>query len=232
MTRNCHRGLPVRTSNAWTLPGAASMRVGESEPSGVVEDAPTITTSRHTCGTPAHEYLVASGPRPVLRLTRPRGGVVAPAQGVVTDLRVDVGNFAQAGAPVMTLVATHDLWISADMTENNLGHIDPGDEAAIVLDVMPGEVIKGRIRSVGGGVGTGQSSPPGTLPTVQNNRDWLRQAQRIPVIVEFDRSETPRLAKARVGGQADVLVYTGRHPVLNALGTLYIHVMSWVSYLY
>jgi multidrug resistance efflux pump len=70
------------------------------------------------------------------------------------------------------------------------------------------------------------------LPTVQNNRDWLRQAQRIPVIVEIDRSESSKLHRVPVGGQADVLVYTGRHPILNALGTLYIHVMSWVSYLY
>jgi multidrug resistance efflux pump len=118
------------------------------------------------------------------------------------------------------------------MTENNLGHIDRGDEVAIVLDAMPGQVLKGRIRSVGGGVGTGQSSAPGTLPTVENNRDWLRQAQRIPVAVEFDAQEIPRLRKVRVGGQADVLVYTGDHPVMNLFGAAYIHVMSWLSYLY
>jgi multidrug resistance efflux pump len=158
--------------------------------------------------------------------------VLAPARGTVTDLRVDVGNFAQAGAPLMTLIATHDLWISADMTENNLGHIDAGDEVAILLDVMPGEVLKGRIRSVGGGVGSGQSSPPGTLPTVQNNRDWLRQAQRFPVAVEFDAADVPRLQGARVGGQADVLVYSGENPLMNLLGALYIRVMSWFSYLY
>ena len=165
-----------------------------------------------------------------LDLARTR--VLAPARGLVTDLRVDVGNFVQAGAPVMTLIAIHDVWISADMTENNLGHIDPGDEVAIVLDVMPGEVLKGRIRSVGGGVGSGQSSSPGTLPTVENNRDWLRQAQRIPVAVEFDPGEIERLRKVRVGGQAEVLVYTDKHPVMNLLGRLYIRVMSWLSYLY
>ena len=115
---------------------------------------------------------------------------------MVTDLRTDVGHFAQPGAPVMTLIAMHDLWISADLTENNLGHIDLGDEVAIVLDVLPGEVLKGRVRSIGGGVGSGQSTPPGTLPMVQNNRDWLRQAQRIPVAIEFDADELPRL-KAR-----------------------------------
>jgi multidrug resistance efflux pump len=165
-----------------------------------------------------------------LDLARTR--VVAPSAGTVTDLRVDVGNFAQPGSPVMTLIATHDFWISADLTENNLGHVDPGDEVAIVLDVLPGHVLRGRVRSIGGGVGTGQSSPPGTLPTVQNNRDWLRQAQRIPVIVEIDRGESSRLHRVPVGGQADVLVYTGPHPILNALGALYIHAMSWVSYLY
>ena len=165
-----------------------------------------------------------------LDLTRTK--VLAPARGTVTDLRTDVGHFAQPGAPVMTLIAMHDLWISADMTENNLGNISPGNEVAIVLDIMPGEVLQGRVRSVGGGVGSGQQSSPGSLPTVDNSRDWLRQAQRIPVAVEFDAAEVSRLRGVRVGGQADVLVYTGDNPVMNLLGALYIRVMSWLSYLY
>jgi multidrug resistance efflux pump len=165
-------------------------------------------------------------------LDRAHTQVIAPARGIVTDLRTDVGNFAQAGAPVMTLIAIHDLWISADMTENNLGNIDPGDKVAIVLDVMPGVVLKGRVRSVGGGVGSGQQSQPGTLPTIENSRDWLRQAQRIPVAVEFDPAELPRLKGTRIGGQAEVLVYTGDNTVMNFFGAVYIRLMSWLSYLY
>ena len=165
-----------------------------------------------------------------LDLARTR--VIAPAQGTVTDLRTDVGHFAQPGAPVMTLIAMHDLWISADMTENNLGNIDDGDEVAIVLDVMPGEVLKGRVRSVGGGVGSGQQSPPGTLPTVQNSKDWLRQAQRFPVVIEFDAAQLSRLKGVRIGGQAEVLVYTGDYPLMNMLAAAYIRLMSWFSYLY
>ena len=133
------------------------------------------------------------GPRQGRSSTSPTPTCVAPARGTVTDLRTDVGHFVQAGAPVMTLVADHDLWISADMTENNLGHIDVGDEAAIVLDVLPGQVLKGRVRSIGRGVDSGQQSQSGSLPTVQNDRDWLRQAQRIPVSIEFDADEDPRL---------------------------------------
>ncbi len=165
-----------------------------------------------------------------LDLARTR--VVAPGRGLVTDLRTDVGHFAQAGAPAMTLIANHDLWISADFTENNLGNLHPGDEVAIVLDVLPGEVLKGRVRSVGSGVSSGQQAPPGTLPTIQNSRDWLRQAQRFPVAIEFDASEADRLGKIRVGGQAEVMVFSGDNFVMNLLGTGYIRLMSLLSYLY
>ena len=165
-----------------------------------------------------------------LDLARTR--IVAPARGTVTDLQIDAGHFAAAGTPLMTLIALHDLWISADMTENNLGNIDPGDEVAIVLDILPGEVFKGRVRSVGGGVETGQAGAPGALPTIQNNRDWLRQAQRFPVAIEFDPADHERLRNARIGGQADVLVYTGDNWMMNLLAAAYIRVISWLSYLY
>jgi len=162
-----------------------------------------------------------------------RTKVVAPARGLVTDLRTDIGHFAQAGAPAMTLITVHDMWIDADMTENNLGNIDPGDAAAIVLDVLPGEVLKGRVRSIGYGVSSGQAPPPpGTLPTIQNSRDWLRQAQRFPVAIEFDASDTERLRKVRIGGQAEVMVFTGDNVLMNMLGTVYIRLRSWLSYLY
>ena len=161
-----------------------------------------------------------------------RTKVVAPARGLVTDLRTDIGHFAQAGAPTMTLIAIHDLWINADMTENNLGNIDPGDEVAIVLDVLPGEVLKGRVRSLGYGVSSGQEAPPGTLPTIQNSRDWLRQAQRFPVAIDFDAVDAERLRKVRIGGQAEVMVFTGDNFLMNILGTVYIRLKSWLSYLY
>jgi multidrug resistance efflux pump len=161
-----------------------------------------------------------------------RTRLVTPGRGLVTDLRIDVGQFAQAGAPALTLITTHDLWISADMTENNLGNIAPGNEAAIVLDLMPGRVWKGRVRSLGSGVDSGSQTQTGTLPKIENNRDWLRQAQRFPVIIELDPSEREQLANMRIGGQADVLVYTDDHALMNWLGAAFIHLMSYFSYVY
>ncbi|MNQ14663.1 Multidrug resistance protein MdtN [compost metagenome] len=161
--------------------------------------------------------------------------VRARSAGLITDLRTDVGQFAAAGNPLMTLITIQDVWINAEMTENNLGRIEPDTPVAIVLDVLPGEVFAGRVRSVGYGVSVGQSTAPGTLPNVENSRDWLRPAQRFPVIVEFAPGEAARLARLRgirVGGQADVMAFPSKGNPLNPLGRLFLYLMSWLSYAY
>ena len=159
----------------------------------------------------------------------------ARSAGLITDLRTDAGQFAAVGTPVMTLIAIHDVWISADMTENNLGRVRVDTPVAIVLDALPGEVFDGRVRSVGYGVSVGQTPPPGTLPTVQNSRDWLRPAQRFPVIIEFSEDSMAKLQDSRAirtGGQAEVMAFPTEGNPLNPLGRLFVGLMSWLSYAY
>jgi multidrug resistance efflux pump len=223
-------------------PGAISLRRVESAQSNRIKARSQVEAAKadliraqETAGERGEnnaQLLSARAAIEKAELDLKRTAVVAPTRGSVTDLRIDAGQYAQTGAPLMTLIATHDLWINADMTENNLGNVKPGDEAAIVLDVMPGEILKGRVRSVGTGIGPDKPPQPGTLPAVENSRDWLRQAQRFPVAVEFDPSERERLRGVRIGGQADVLIYTGDHPVMNWLAGFFIKVMSYFSYLY
>lgn len=166
------------------------------------------------------------------RLDLARTTVRADSDGLITDLRTDVGHYVGPGSPVMTLIAIHDLWISADMTENNLGHLRNGTPVLVVLDSLPGELLKGRIRSIGYGVSVGQSTPPGSLPTVQNSREWLRSAQRFPVIVELDRDQLESPAGLRVGGQAEVMALPSEGNPLNLLGRVFMWLMSWLSYAY
>jgi multidrug resistance efflux pump len=159
----------------------------------------------------------------------------ARSAGLITDLRTDVGQFAAAGNPVMTLIAIHDVWISADMTENNLGLVKPETPVSIVLDALPGEVFQGRIRSIGYGVSVGQPAAPGSLPTVQNSRDWLRPAQRFPVIIEFSPESLAMLRDnrgIRAGGQAEVMAFPSEGNLLNPLGQVFLRLMSWLSYVY
>jgi multidrug resistance efflux pump len=159
--------------------------------------------------------------------------VVAESAGVITDLRAEVGQFAGTGTPVMTLIAVDDVWINAAFTENNLGNLRPGTRVEILLDALPGRILRGSIRNIGVGVSAGGSTPPGALPSVQNSRDWLRQAQRFPVQVAFDTPLEPSVMRQlRIGGQASVIAYTEGHGVLGALGKLYIRLLSLLSYAY
>jgi len=161
-----------------------------------------------------------------------RATVRAPLDGVVTGVQLDKGNFAGAGQAQMTFIATHNVWVQADYKENNLGHIDVGDEVGIVFDVLPGHVFEGTVREVGYGVDV--SNPPlGKLPTIQNDKNWLRSAQRYPVLVDFEipLDENGR-TRLKVGSQATVVVYTGTHPIFNFLASLYLRLDAILTYAY
>jgi len=155
--------------------------------------------------------------------------VRAADNGLVTDVRLDRGNFAAAGSPQMTFIGIHSIWIQADFTENNLGHINPGDAVEIVFDALPARVIPGTIVSTGFGVDIA-TAPLGSLPSVDNNRQWLRDAQRFPVQIEFRLSDAEDRLAVRVGAQASVMAYTGDNWLFNAAGKLYIRIVSLLTY--
>ena len=163
------------------------------------------------------------------KLDLSRTTVRAPDDGLLSDVRVDRGNFATAGAPLMTFIAIHNIWVQADFTENNLGHIDAGDRVEILFDSLPGRVFSGRVRSTGFGVSV-SSAPLGSLPTIENDRQWLRDAQRFPVQVEFELEKQSERLGIRVGSQASVIVYTGDHWLFNFVGKVYIRVSSVLTY--
>ena len=166
------------------------------------------------------------------KLDLERATVRAPEDGVVTGVQLDKGNFAAAGNPQMTFIATHNIWIQGDFKENNLEHIKPGDETGIVFDVLPGRVFTGTVREVGFGVDV--ASPPlGKLPTIQNDKNWLRSAQRYPVLIDFDLPpDRDGRYQLKVGSQAAVVVYTGTRPLYNFLAHLMMRIRSILTYAY
>jgi len=153
--------------------------------------------------------------------------VIATAEGYIESFSIDLGYYATPGQPLATLVSEGDIWIEADMKENNLSHMKPGDQVEFSLDVAPGRIFSGQVRSIGYGVSTGNTNR-GDLPSVSGSQSWLRDPQRFPVIVSFDHDRIEPLL--RLGGQVDVIVYTGDHGFLNSLGRFRIRLLSWLSY--
>ncbi|GAB5450926.1 MAG: HlyD family secretion protein [Halioglobus sp.] len=159
--------------------------------------------------------------------------VRAKTDGVVTDLRTEVGQYAGTGGPVMTLVATQDLWVNAEFTENNLGRMQVGTPVELLFDIFPGEVFEGSVTSIGLGVSASNQPPAGTLPTIDNDRDWLRQSQRFPVVVSFKNDIAPeQLNQLRIGGQSSVIAYNEGSGAVAWLGWIWMRLMSILSYAY
>ena len=159
-----------------------------------------------------------------------RTTILAPSRGGITNLQIEEGYYASAGTPLMTFIEFDNVWIQANMRENNIANIEPGDAVDIALDVAPGRVFKGKVSTVGFAVDTASTGEVGGLATIEGKSGWLRDAQRFPVIIVFDDDSASGLR--RLGGQADVLVFTGNNWIINPLGWLYIRLLSLFSYVY
>lgn len=160
-----------------------------------------------------------------------RSSLRAPSEGIITNLTVDVGQYAATGAPIMTFIATGFVWVQADMRENCLVHIAKANPVELVLDAAPGRVFKGEVMSVGYGVADSATNTMGSLTTVKPSQGWLRQPQHMPVLIRFSDVENAS-GSLRAGGQVNVIVYTGNHAVLNTIGRLWIRMISLLSHIY
>ncbi|WED28906.1 HlyD family secretion protein [Vibrio sp. DW001] len=162
------------------------------------------------------------------QLNLERTVIKAPTQGGVSNFSLSEGFFASVGQPIMTFVSTEDIWIEAYFRENSLGNITVGDNVEVTLDIVPGKIIKGKVTSVDWGIDWGQNDQAGKLAQANQQTGWLRQTQMLPISIEFDRADVKGLL--RVGGQADVIVYSGDNVFFNSIGKLWIRFISVLSY--
>lgn len=156
--------------------------------------------------------------------------VVAPAKGGITNLQIDRGYFANAGVAAMTFIEWDNIWIQVNLRENNLANLAIGNAVDITLDVNPGTIYSGTISSIGFAVETSTAGAVGGLASVESSTGWLRDAQRFPVMITFDDNSSKGMR--RMGGQADVQIYTGDNWFVNTMGWIWIRSLSILSYVY
>ncbi|WP_319501536.1 HlyD family secretion protein [uncultured Draconibacterium sp.] len=153
--------------------------------------------------------------------------VIAPSDGIVESFNIEEGYFAAAGHSLISLVSNNEMWIQANLKENNLSKVEPGDKVELIFDIEPGKVFEGKLTSISYGVSVDNTNPNG-LPKVSSAQGWLRDPQRFPVMIELEDKEI--VSKLRQGSQAEIVVYTGKKPLLNMIARLRIRIMSKLSY--
>ena len=156
-----------------------------------------------------------------------RTTISAPAEGVVTNLQLSVGGMLSVGESAMTFIDTGTIWITAAFKENSLEMVAAGDRAEVLFDVLPGQIFAATVEGVGLGVAQGSVDPATGLPKISTDTGWVRAPQSFPIRLVLDEG---RPKGVRYGSQANVVIYTGDHPVTNALGSIWIRILSVLTY--
>jgi multidrug resistance efflux pump len=182
-------------------------------------------------GNPKVKQAVASLEQARLNLQMTE--VVAPADGVVTNLRLATGQYVAPGQPLLSFLETGPRWISADMRENQLGNVKPGQDVLLALDILPGKLFKGRVQSIGWGISQGDEAPTGQLAPQPESQGWLRDPQLFPVriLVLPDEAKEAGIDLGRSGAQANVIIFANDGSIMNPIGRLWMKLISLLSYL-
>jgi multidrug resistance efflux pump len=109
--------------------------------------------------------------------------VRAPFDAYVTNLNIAVGQYANEGKEVMSLVDNRTWYVLANFRENFLGYIRPGMRVEVYLLSYPNKRFHGRVQGVGWALYQGNGASVGGLPEVEETLNWVRLSQRFPVRV-------------------------------------------------
>jgi multidrug resistance efflux pump len=215
----------ARGDQAEALLGAAEAQVQQAQAS--LEQARQALGPRGTDNPQIREALAALEQA---RLDLAHTTLRSPGDGVVSNLQLNVGQFAAAGQPALTFLDARLVWLNAFFRENSLEYIKVGTRAEVVLDVLPGRTLPAHVVSVGWGVGEADTDPTTGLPkTHQGSGGWLAPAQRFPVQLALDAAGRPS-SGVRYNARASVILFTGDHPVANALAWVWIRLISVLTF--
>jgi multidrug resistance efflux pump len=158
-----------------------------------------------------------------------RTTVLAPSDGVITNLQLTDGEFVAVGQAALTFIDTRDVWINANFRENSLENVKPGDPVELVLDTLPGRIFAAKVQSVGWGVSQGSMDPETGLPKINEPMGLVRNPQRFAVKIEPNREDYVP-GSVRYGSQANAIVYATDNAVVNAIGAFWIRLVAILTY--
>jgi len=104
------------------------------------------------------------------------------------------GAYASIGAQLIALVPAHGLWVDANFKESQLAHMRAGMPVTVAADVLPGEVLHGRVASLAPATGAVFS----VLPPENATGNFTKIVQRVPVRVLLD-GDADALGRLRPG---------------------------------
>lgn len=133
--------------------------------------------------------------------------IVAPVDGYITNLGVQLGSNAVANQPIVALVDINSFWVAGYFKETSLRNISSGQKSVVTLMSHPNLPLQGYVESIEWGIAQKDGSTGADLlPSISPTFEWIRLAQRVPVHIKL--TVVPEEVALRIGTTASVLVST------------------------
>lgn len=139
--------------------------------------------------------------------------ITASVAGIVAHKSIHPGHRVQVGQPLMAIVPTGSLYITANFKETQLTEVRVGQKADVEADVYPGYTYRGHVESISMGTGSVFSM----LPPENATGNWVKVVQRVPVKIVLD-SPPPPDKPLRLGLSVEISIETSdqRGPLLSS----------------
>jgi len=122
-------------------------------------------------------YQQAKAARDAAQLDLARTRVIAPSAGVVSNMKLQPGEYVSKGVPVFSLIENGPLWVEANFKETQLTHMREGQTATIVADAYPEHEWRATVRTISPATGAEFA----VLPPQNATGNWVKIVQRVPV---------------------------------------------------
>jgi membrane fusion protein (multidrug efflux system) len=123
------------------------------------------------------------------QLNLDRTVLAAPFDGVVAKKDVAIGQRAQVGQSLMTVVPVGRVYVDANYKEEQLRKVRIGQSVVLTSDLYGGDVkFHGRVVGLSGGTGAAFA----LIPTQNATGNWIKVVQRLPVRIALDPAELAR----------------------------------------
>jgi membrane fusion protein (multidrug efflux system) len=134
----------------------------------------------------------------------------ASIDGRVGDRSVRLGQQAQVGTSLMTIVPDKHLYIVANFKETQVGLMRTGQPVRIKVDALSGETLSGTVESVAPGTGAEFA----LIPPSNATGNFTKIVQRIPVRIRLDQgqqADRPLVAGMSVTASVDTVDGKAKH---------------------
>jgi RND family efflux transporter MFP subunit len=170
-------------ANAQNAAREARRRAQLTELEASEEEKQTYSTTAQAAQS-AYQQAIATLAQ--ARVNLERATIRSPVNGYVTNLLTQLGDYANVGQSVISLVDADSYWVDGYFEETNLRQIRVGNAATIKL-MGHSELLRGHVDSIARGIVVANAEPGQSgLATVNPIFTWVRLAQRIPVRIHID----------------------------------------------